>query len=314
MNAKHIKSFFAIYFVLLFVANISCAEFPEPTKKIFDEIYSSGKLDEDSASDLIARINQTAFERQSYKIMALLQVKSSTENTAMLKDAIVLAESYILSGADAGEKNLVKMGLSAIYGLSGERKTGCNLAEELLDKVDFNELAKTNKSYVDYIISRYNIESIGPERFFKDELRRQIGGYYLNRKNDEGGPDLQKARDVFSQITTQEVRDSCLFDARLRGLKQTSPEKSPNTPAPENSPTKERSFEKNSGDANPIQQTHTPSEKQSTQNRASDSVTVVSLFSTLMPWIGVFSFLLLATLIFNQVRLRSSKKPPSVKR
>ena len=213
----------ACFFLFVSISS-SYAELSPASKEIFDIIYSSGRMETGLAVSVIEKINQTKFDRESQRVLAVIQAKSATENTEMLNEARTLAESYIGSDADEAEKDMVQIGLSAILNLSGERKAGCVLAEEILQEVDFENLAEKNKSYVDYFVKRYNIGSIGPKRFFQDELRRQIGGYYLNRKNDEGGPDLQKAFDVYSGITTQEVRDSCLADARFLKLK-----KSPHT-------------------------------------------------------------------------------------
>lgn len=306
MTTKHIILSSVIVFVLFIGIELSCAGFSQSTREIFDEIYSSGKMDEDSAEDLIKKINQTSFEQESHRVMALLQVKSSTENAEMLTDAINLAESYIDSGADNSEKNLVKIGLSAILSLSGERMAGCKLAEEMLKDVNFKQLAKENKSYVDYITNRYNIGSIGPERFFKDELRRQIGGYYLNRKNDEGGPDFQKAYDVFSQISVQEVRNSCLFDARLRNLKQSASVEDPVVEDRENAAPNNPPVKGNSGDTQQQPPKNARSKKQSALRNAPNAVSNVASSPPRWPWIAGLCFFVLTAILINRVRTRVS--------
>lgn len=307
MTTKHSKLYLFIISIIWIGINISRAGFSQSTKEIFDEIYSSGKMNEDLASGLIEKINEASFERESHRVLALIQVRSSTENSEMLKEAKNLAESYINSGANNSEKNLVKIGLSAIYSLSGERMAGCKLAEEILRDVNFKQLAKENKSYVDYIISRYNIGSIGPERFFKDELRRQIGGYYLNRKDEEGGPDFQQAYDVFSRISVQEIRDSCLFDARLRGLKQSAFIEDSVVSDPEKSATTNQSFKENSGDPQPRPLKHALS----ISGHVSDGESEIVPSSPRWPWIAGLCFLVLTAFLINRIRSRIATKPPS---
>jgi hypothetical protein len=311
MITKYCKLKVFVVLTLLTGINICFAGFSQSTKEIFDEIYSSGKMNESSAVTLIKKINQASFERESHRVMALLQVRSSTENAEMLKEAKNLAESYINSGADSSEKDLVKIGLSAILSLSGERMAGCKLAEKVLENVDFKQLTKENESYASYIASRYNIVSIGPERFFKDELRRQIGGYYLNRRNDEGGPDFQRAYDVFFRISVQEVRDSCLFDARLRGLKQSASTEVSVELDPGSSPTNNQPFKEDSGDTQSRQLKNAPPTKQSASRNGPDSMSDVARGLPLWQWIAGLCFLVLAALLVKRIISGTTTKPPS---
>jgi hypothetical protein len=198
--------------------NVLLAELTPSAKEAFDSTYSTGIMSMDQANVALDKIKHADFEKEAHRILALLQVKSSTENPEMLKDARKLAESFIESAPDGWEKDMVRITLSSILTLEGQSKAGCDLAEKVLNGTDFSEFSKANDSYISYIANRYNTSQIGIDKFLMDGLRRQIGSYYLNRSHEEGSPDIQKAYEVFTSIIAKETKASCLSDARFREL------------------------------------------------------------------------------------------------
>ena len=234
-----------LIYLLVFIVSghLVKAELTPEVKEVLDIAYS-GKRDLDTT--VFERIKIAPFEAESHRVFTLIQAYSSTENPIMVSEALKISEVYVAKANDGWEKDFARIQLSMLLNLNGQKESACKLAERALEETDFSHFAGQKDSFLKYLNTRLGLSSIGFESYLKANLRREIGYYYLNRKASEGGPDVQKAYYVFSQIEAREIRESCLSDARFSKIGESINQSlHPPLPDPRKSPKNDKTHTQN---------------------------------------------------------------------
>ena len=168
--------------------------------------------------ETVQAINDAPFPTDGHRTIALVQAYASSENAKHIAEARRIAESYIAESAPGWIRDFVRIQLSTVLNLEGNRKDGSLLAEEILSEIDLESFAVVDDPFLHFIVRRIRISPEQIPTYLKDNLHLQIGSYYLNRRTDEGGADLRKAAKHFASIVARGIRESAMADQRLKSL------------------------------------------------------------------------------------------------
>lgn len=174
----------------------------------------------DSAAllDTVETISRASFPTEGYRAIALVQAYAASEKVEHLSEARRIAERYIAETAPGWIRDFLRIQLTTVLSLQGNRKDGGVLAEQILSDTDFDSFPFVDDPFLRFIARRVGISLAQMPTYLKDNLRFQLGFYYLNRNDNEGGSDIQEAVKHFGLIVARGLKESALADQRLKGI------------------------------------------------------------------------------------------------
>ncbi|MBL9113358.1 MAG: hypothetical protein JNJ83_00010 [Verrucomicrobiaceae bacterium] len=205
----------SIFCCLQFFGIGASAQLSPEAERALQAAYSG-----DSAAllDTVKTISRAAFPTEGHRTIAMIQAYAASENVEHLAEARRIAERYIAESTTDWIRDFVRIQLSTVLSLEGNRKAGGLLAEQALSDTDFESLPFDEDPFLRFIARRVGISPAQIPTYLKDNLHFQVGSYYLNRSVSEGGADTQNAVKHFGSIAARELRESAMSDQRLKGI------------------------------------------------------------------------------------------------
>lgn len=168
--------------------------------------------------EIVKSIRSAGFPTEGHRTIAMVQAYAASENIEHLAEARRIAERYIAESTTGWIRAFLRIQLSMVLSLEGNRKGGGILAEQVLTDTDFESFPFVEDPFLRFIARRVGVSPAQIPTYLKDNLHLQVGSYYLNRSVNEGGADLQKAVKHFGSIVAREVRESAMADHRLKAV------------------------------------------------------------------------------------------------